>query len=76
MWPACRLGIMPVGYNYTMGPADALRAVKFLRPKIAIPMHYHSEGLLQQDPQAWKKQVESETDTRVIILQPGESMTF
>ncbi len=67
---------LPIGDNYTMGPADALRAVKLLQPKVVIPMHYSREGLLRQDPEAWKSQVEQETATKVRILNPGESISF
>lgn len=68
------LACLPIGDNYTMGPEDALRAVKLLQPRVVIPMHYRSEGLLKQDPVAWKEQVESETETKVVILKPGESI--
>jgi L-ascorbate metabolism protein UlaG (beta-lactamase superfamily) len=64
---------LPIGDNYTMGPDDALRAVKFLHPKVAIPMHYDTEGLLKQDAVAWKERVERETGTKVVILKPGET---
>ncbi len=67
------LACLPIGDNYTMGPSDALRAVKLLQPRVVIPMHYRNEGLLKQDPYAWKALIETETATRVVILQPGES---
>jgi L-ascorbate metabolism protein UlaG (beta-lactamase superfamily) len=67
------IACLPIGDNYTMGPADALRAVKFLQPKIVIPIHYHPDGLLKQDPLAWKAAVEEQTSTRVVILTPGET---
>ncbi|MCX8026189.1 MAG: metal-dependent hydrolase, partial [Thermanaerothrix sp.] len=34
------LAVLPIGDNYTMGPEDALRAVKLLQPKHVIPIHY------------------------------------
>lgn len=64
---------IPIGDNYTMGPDDALRAVKLLRPKQVLPIHYNTFPLLQQDARAWADRVEGETDTRVVILTPGES---
>jgi L-ascorbate metabolism protein UlaG (beta-lactamase superfamily) len=64
---------LPIGDNYTMGPDDALKAIQLLHPKVAIPMHYHESGLLKQDAFAWKQQVEASTQTRVIVLKPGES---
>ena len=37
------LAVIPIGDNFTMGPDDALKAVKFLRPKVVIPIHYNRE---------------------------------
>jgi len=59
-----------------MGPDDALRAVKMLQPKAVIPIHYNTFDLLNQDAQGWKKRVEAETETRVVVLRPGESFDF
>lgn len=66
---------VPIGDNFTMGPEDALRAIKMLRPKVALPVHYDTFPPIQQDAQAWAKQVTDETDTEVVVLKPGESLT-
>ncbi len=68
------LALLPIGDNFTMGPADALRAVKLLQPRHVIPIHYDTWGLIAQDPLAWKKQVEAETSAQVHVLKPGESI--
>jgi L-ascorbate metabolism protein UlaG (beta-lactamase superfamily) len=34
------LAILPIGDNFTMGPDDALRAVKLIEPAQVIPIHY------------------------------------
>src|SRR5690606_35781659 len=47
------LAILPVGDNYTMGPDDAVRAVKLLNPKRVIPEHYNTWDLIAQDITAW-----------------------
>ena len=67
------LAILPIGDNFTMGPDDALRAVKFIEPKRVIPDHYNTWPLIEQDPDAWAEQVKSETSTEPLVLQPGES---
>jgi len=69
------LALLPIGDNYTMGPDDALRAVKLIRPKVVIPIHYNTFGLIAQDPQQWAKRVKTATQskTKVVILKPGES---
>lgn len=70
------LALLPIGDNYTMGPDDALRAVKLIRPRIVIPAHYNTWELIAQDPEAWKKRVEGETDTLVQILNADSSLDF
>ncbi len=70
------VAILPIGDNYTMGPDDALRAVKLIQPRVVIPIHYNTFPLLKQDVSAWKNRVEAETPCRVIILQPGDSHTL
>ena len=67
------LALLPIGDNFTMGPDDALRAVKLLTPTYAIPVHYDTWELIEQDPHAWAARVEAETDTRVVVLKPGET---
>ncbi|WP_027718354.1 metal-dependent hydrolase [Desulfovirgula thermocuniculi] len=67
------LALLPIGDNFTMGPEDALEAVKLLKPAAVIPMHYNTWPLIAQDPQEFKRKVEAQTTARVIILAPGES---
>jgi len=69
------VALLPIGDNYTMGPEDALRAVKLLRPKVAIPMHYGTWDLIAQDPHAWAERVRRETDTQPYVMQVGETYT-
>lgn len=70
------LAVLPIGDNFTMGPDDALRAVKLLEPGVVIPVHYNTWELIEQDPQAWAQRVKDETDTETVVLQPGESYTL
>jgi L-ascorbate metabolism protein UlaG (beta-lactamase superfamily) len=67
------LAVIPIGDNYTMGPVDALRAVKLLEPKVVIPIHYNTWDLIGQDANAWAGRVQKETKTKVVVLKPGES---
>ncbi|TLN23958.1 metal-dependent hydrolase [bacterium] len=69
------LAVIPIGDNYTMGPDDALRAVRLLQPKHVIPIHYDTFALIAQDALAWAEQVERSTDAKVLILRPGQSYT-
>jgi len=70
------LAALPIGDNYTMGPADALRAVKLIQPKHVIPIHYGTFDLIRQDEQAWAQQVTSETKAQAHVLKPGETFTL
>lgn len=70
------LAVLPIGDNFTMGPDDALRAVKLIQPKHVIPIHYNTWPLIAQDPQAWASRVKAETSAQVHILNPGESFTL
>jgi len=70
------LAVIPIGDNYTMGPDDALRAVKMLQPKVVIPIHYNTWDLLAQDANAWAERVQKETQTKVVVLKPGESYSM
>jgi L-ascorbate metabolism protein UlaG (beta-lactamase superfamily) len=65
------LAMLPIGDNFTMGPDDALRAVKLIQPKYVIPIHYNTWGLIEQDPAAWAERVQAETKTQAHVLQPG-----
>ncbi len=64
--------LLPIGDNYTMGPDDAVEAVGMLDARFVVPMHYNTHTLIKQDPEAFKKAVESRfPDTKVLIMQPG-----
>lgn len=70
------LAVLPIGDNFTMGPDDALRAVKMVRPTNVIPVHYNTWPLIEQDAHAWAKRVTEETDTTPLPLNPGESISL
>src|SRR6266567_3102602 len=55
------LAILPIGDNYTMGPDDAVRAVKMLEPKKVLPIHYNTWEIIAQDAGAWANRIKSET---------------
>jgi L-ascorbate metabolism protein UlaG (beta-lactamase superfamily) len=70
------LAVVPIGDNFTMGPDDALRAVKLIRAKQVVPCHYSTWPLIDQDAEAWKKRVEAETESKVTVLSPGGSLNL
>jgi L-ascorbate metabolism protein UlaG (beta-lactamase superfamily) len=68
------LAIVPIGDHYMMGPADAIKAIRFLSPIAVIPCHYNTFPGVQQDGAAFKRAVESETTARCLLLEPGEQI--
>jgi len=66
------LAILPIGDYYTMGPDDAVRAVKLLRPRYVLPIHYNTFPVIAQDAGAWAARVKTQTDAVPVVLQPGD----
>lgn len=67
------LAILPIGDNFTMGPDDALRAVKLIQPRRVIPTHFNTWPLIAQDASKWAARVKAETSTEPVVLKPGDS---
>ena len=68
-----RLAILPIGSVFTMGPDQALEAVKLIQPEVVVPMHYNTWPPIEQDAEAFARRVEAETDARAVALRPGQS---
>jgi L-ascorbate metabolism protein UlaG (beta-lactamase superfamily) len=70
------LALLPIGDNFTMGPDDALEAVKLLQPRTVVPIHYNTFPVIQQDPHAWAARVQAETSARCVVLEPGQEIEY
>ncbi len=68
--------LLPVSGIYVMTAEEAVEAVKMIKPRIAIPMHYGSIVGSEADAFEFKKMVEEQTKTQVIILAKGSSHKF
>ncbi len=66
--------ILPIGDLFTMGINDAVEATKMINPKYVIPMHYNTMPQIKQDPTEFQDKVEASTNSRTIILSPGETI--
>jgi L-ascorbate metabolism protein UlaG (beta-lactamase superfamily) len=66
--------LVPIGDNFTMGIEDAARAVAFVKPAVAIPMHWDTFPVIEADPQAFKQAVGKQAE--VVVLQPGRTYEF
>ncbi|MGY3748031.1 metal-dependent hydrolase [Vagococcus salmoninarum] len=60
---------LPIGDNFTMGPADAALATTWLKPKKVTPIHYNTFPIIAQDPQAFFKLIPEE---QALLLAIGQ----
>lgn len=70
------VALLPIGDFWTMGPADSLRAIEYLRPNYVCPIHYNTFSKIQQDVTAWAERVHNESSAQAIVLDPGGSHVF
>ena len=69
------VALVPIGGHYTMDRYDAVTACEFVAATTVIPIHYDTFPPIETDAQAFKADVERETDSTVVILAPGETHT-
>ncbi len=69
------VALLPIGGTYTMDCVDAVRAVKTMKPKYVIPMHFNTFKVIQQDPAEFKQRIErSVLKTKALLLKPGQKV--
>jgi L-ascorbate metabolism protein UlaG (beta-lactamase superfamily) len=68
--------LLPIGGHYTMDRHDAVVAAELVGAATVIPMHYNTFPPIETDAEAFKTDVESQTSSQVVILQPGDSHTI
>jgi L-ascorbate metabolism protein UlaG (beta-lactamase superfamily) len=67
------VALMPIGGHYTMDRHDAVDAAALIGAKTVIPCHYNTFPPIEADAQAFKADVEAQTSSSVVVLDPGES---
>jgi L-ascorbate metabolism protein UlaG (beta-lactamase superfamily) len=67
------IALMCIGGHYTMDRTDAVDAAGLVKAKTVIPCHYNTFPPIETDAQAFKSDVESATDSSVVVLEPGET---
>jgi len=67
------IAILPVGGTDTMSATEAVRVVELLKPKVAIPSHWGRKEGTVDDAELFRELVEARTETKVIVINPGES---
>ncbi|MFM7074535.1 MAG: metal-dependent hydrolase [Planctomycetaceae bacterium] len=66
------VAVVPIGDLFTMGPDDAVEAVRLLAPQVALPQHYDTWPPIRQDAAAWARRVKEVTGVDARALRPGE----
>jgi L-ascorbate metabolism protein UlaG (beta-lactamase superfamily) len=69
------VALVPIGGHYTMDRLDAVVACEFIEAGTVIPCHYDTFPPIETDVQAFKSDVESQTSSKVVILEPGETFS-
>ena len=67
------VALMCIGGFYTMDAVDAVDAADLVGAKTVIPCHYNTFPAVEADAQAFKSDVESATQSNVVVLDPGQS---
>ena len=70
---AIDVALMCIGGHYTMDPVDGAVAAGLVGAKQVIPCHYNTFPPIEQDAQQFKSDVEAQTDSEVVVLEPGDS---
>ena len=63
---------VPIWDKYTMGIEDGARAVWFIKPRIAFPVHYNTWEKIRVDAVDWARLVMQDTKTVPKVLKPGQ----
>lgn len=67
------VAILPIGDYFTMGIDDAIEAVRMLKPRLAIPMHFNTYAPIRVDARLFVEGVDA-TGYCARILEVGETM--
>ena len=67
------LAFLPVGGHFTMGIKEAQKAVQLLNAKKIVPIHYDTFDVIKQ---VVDENLVKESDSQLLILQPGEEFTL
>jgi L-ascorbate metabolism protein UlaG (beta-lactamase superfamily) len=70
------VAFLPIGDHFTMGIDDSIRAIRYVRPRFVVPMHYNTFPPIAQNGGDWASRVNSETGATPIVLDPGNAYTL
>jgi L-ascorbate metabolism protein UlaG (beta-lactamase superfamily) len=67
------VALIPIGGHYTMDRHDGAVAAGLIGAGTVIPMHYNTFPPIEADAGAFQVEVESKTDSQVVVLEPGDT---
>ena len=69
------VAFLPIGGTFTMDVLSALTALKRIRCKYVVPMHYNTFDRIHADVHDFHKRVKAAGKPEALILEVGESVT-
>ncbi|MHC1680860.1 MAG: metal-dependent hydrolase [Methanomassiliicoccales archaeon] len=67
------VALLPIGGTYTMGIKDAVKAMRLLRARVMLPMHYDTWNSIAVDREALESAARGQ-EFSVKLLAPGERL--
>ena len=65
------IAMIPIGDRFTMGPQLATKAAEWIKPKVAVPIHYKTWPLLAPDASGFTPE-----GMEIKVMEPGESWLY
>ena len=67
------VAMLCIGDNFTMGPDDAIKAVKLIEPKVVIPCHYGTWPLIDVDAEDFQARCRDETSSTCVLMHASDT---
>ena len=67
------VAFLPIGGNFVMDAWDALRAVKMIKPKKVVPIHFNTWDVIKADSEKFCEEVKK-IGHECLILNPGDTL--
>ena len=72
-----QIALLPIGGKYNMGPKLVSIALKWIRPRVIIPMHYNTYPAIEQDTKVLENYIkDSVPGVKLVVLKPGEKFEY
>ncbi|HXD77008.1 MAG TPA: metal-dependent hydrolase [Puia sp.] len=73
LWARLHFSVLPIGGNYTMDVADAIRAADFVKCNTVVGIHYNTWPIIAIDPARAKADFKAAGKT-LVLPEPGTSV--